>query len=258
MSIALVFNPYFFLLLPQTKMIEMNLEAFFKITYGLYILSSKNKEGKFNGHVSNTVLQVTAKPAKFLVASHKENLTSDYIKESGVFAVSVIQQDVDLDFMGPWGFKSGKEINKFEESVNFKTGKTGAPIVLDKAVAWLECNLLETIDVGTHLLFIGEVVDADLIEKDRKPLSYSYYRDVIKGISPEHAPTYLEEKKLEESRLDVENKHQQYQCTICGYIYNPEDGDPDGGIPPGTPFEEIPDDWMCPVCGVSKKDFVPI
>ncbi|MDZ7740980.1 MAG: rubredoxin [Bacteroidota bacterium] len=236
----------------------MNIESFFKITYGLYILSSRNKEGKLNGHVSNTVLQVTSKPIKFLVASHKDNLTSDYIKESGVFSVSVIQQDVDLEFMGPWGFKSGKDIDKFTEGVNYRIGKTGAPILLDKTVAYLECNLLETHDVGSHLLFIGEAVDADFIQKDKQPLTYSYYRNVIKGISPEHSPTYIEERVSEEKGDSPTEGHQKYQCTVCGFIYDPEEGDPDGGIAPGTPFEDIPDDWMCPVCGVTKSDFVPI
>ncbi|MCF8235332.1 MAG: rubredoxin [Bacteroidales bacterium] len=234
-------------------------KSFFKITYGLYILSSKNKEGKLNGHISNTVLQVTAGPPKFLVASHKDNLTSDYIIESGVFAVSVIQQDVDLKYMGPWGFQSGKEIEKFTDEVNYRIGKTGAPIVLDKTVSYLECKVLETKDVGTHLLFIGEVVEAGNLQEDKKPLTYAYYRDVIKGISPEHSPTYIEEKKVEEQqKQQLEQSHKKYQCVICGYIYDPAEGDPDGGIAPGTPFEEIPDDWQCPVCGVSKSDFNPM
>jgi len=62
------------------------------------------------------------------------------------------------------------------------------------------------------------------------------------------APSYVEEK-------EEVAKVPKYECTVCGYIYNPELGDPDGGIKPGTPFEEIPDDWVCPVCGAAKSEF---
>jgi flavin reductase (DIM6/NTAB) family NADH-FMN oxidoreductase RutF len=90
----------------------MNPETFFKVSYGLYIISSKDGNN-YNGHISNTVFQVTADPPKFVVASHKNNLTTSYIEKSKLFSVSILQQDVDLDFIGPWGFKSGKNIDKF-------------------------------------------------------------------------------------------------------------------------------------------------
>lgn len=236
----------------------MNTDAFFKVTYGLYILSSINKEQKPNAHINNTLLQVTAEPARFMIASHKKNLTTDYIMESGVFAASIIQQDVDLEYIGPWGFKSGREVEKFTEGVNFRTGKTGAPIVLDKTVAFVECKVIETIDVGSHMLFIGDVVDANILADMKRPLTYSYYREVIKGISPKNAPTYISKDKKEESTIETAPKPQKYQCVICGYIYDPEIGDPDSGLAPGTAFEDILDDWMCPVCGVTKKDFSPV
>jgi rubredoxin/flavin reductase (DIM6/NTAB) family NADH-FMN oxidoreductase RutF len=236
----------------------MNIDAFFKITYGLYVLSAVNKNGKLNAHINNTVMQVSSDPAKFLIASHKKNLTTDYILETGVFAVSVIQQDVDLEYIGPWGFKSGRDIDKFTEGVNYKIGKTGAPILLDKTVAFLECKVLETHDVGSHLLFIGEVVDADLIAGEGQPLTYSYYRKVIKGISPANAPTFVKEKDVLEDNAEDSDKGQKYQCKVCGLIYDPAEGDPDSGIEPGTAFEDIPDNWMCPVCGVGKEDFAAI
>lgn len=237
----------------------MNKEAFFNITYGLYIVSSKDGNN-YNGHVSNTVFQVTADPPKFAVASHKDNLTTDYIKKSRVFSISVLQQEVDLEFLGPWGFKSGKSQDKFSRA-NYKTGKTGVPILLDKTIAWIECELTDSIDTGSHILFIGKAVDAGVTGPKASPLTYAYYREVIKGISPENAPTYLGDK-LEASFIDNqgerEEKAAKYQCKICGFIYDPEEGDPHAGIAPGTAFEDIPDDWECPVCGVSKKDFVRI
>ena len=131
----------------------MNTEAFFKVTYGLYIVSSKDGNN-YNGHISNTVFQVTADPPKFVVASHKNNLTTSYIEKSNLFSVSILQQEVDLDFIGPWGFKSGKNIDKFR-GTSYKLGKTGVPIVLDNTVAYLECEVIEKVDTGTHILFIG-------------------------------------------------------------------------------------------------------
>ncbi len=240
----------------------MNLAAFFKLTYGLYILSSRDGD-KLNGHISNTVFQITAEPSRMAVATHRDNLTTDYIRKSKVFAVSAIEQDVDLNFIGPWGFKSGREINKFE-GVNYKTGKTGAPIVTDKCIAWYECEVEQHIEIGTHVIFIGKVIDLDIIDDSKKPLTYAYYREVIKGVSPENSPTYLGkdyEKEPEEPTEDEktpEVKGQKYRCIVCGYVYDPEAGDPISGIAPGTAFEDIPDNWTCPICGVTKADFVPL
>jgi len=235
----------------------MNIEAFFKVTYGLYLVCSKDGNN-YNGHISNTVFQVTADPPKFVVVSHKNNLTTSYIEKSKLFSVSVLQQDVDLEFIGPWGFKSGKNVDKFK-GTSYKLGKTGVPIVLEKAVAYLECEVVEKIDTGTHLLFIGRVVDAEILNNKPKPLTYNYYREVIKGLSPENSPTFTGDKleKIEFSEPVLQKgKPKKYQCTICGYIYDPEDGDPHAGIAPGTAFEDIPIDWTCPICGVSKKDFI--
>jgi flavin reductase (DIM6/NTAB) family NADH-FMN oxidoreductase RutF/rubredoxin len=237
----------------------MNIEAFFKITYGLYLVCSKDGNN-YNGHISNTVFQVTADPPQFVVASHKNNLTTSYIEKSRLFSVSILEQDVNLDFLGPWGFKSGKNVDKFKGTA-YKLGKTGVPIVLDKALAFIECEVIEKIDTGTHILFIGRVVDAEILKSHSKPLTYSYYREVIKGLSPENSPTYTGDKlehKVTDKPVLPSGKPGKYQCTICGFIYDPEEGDPHAGIAPGTAFEDIPDDWTCPVCGVSKKDFVRI
>ena len=242
----------------------MNFEAFFKLTYGLYILSSKDGD-RLNGHVSNTVFQVTAEPPRIMVATHRDNLTTDYIRKSRVFAVSALEKDVDLEFLGPWGFKSGKEVSKFDH-VDYKTGKTGAPIVTEKCIAWYDCEVEQEIEIGTHVLFIGKVADLDVLDEAKEPLTYAYYRDVIKGVSPEKSPTYLSDEKLDhdEEKDDKPVNEEKpatamkkYRCVICGYIYDPVEGDPPAGIPAGTAFEDIPDDWTCPICGVSKSDFIP-
>lgn len=238
----------------------MNIDSLFTITYGLFILSSK-LGNKYNGHINNTCFQVTAEPPQFAVCSHKNNLTSDYIKQSKVFSISVIQEDVDLNYIGHWGFKSGRDIDKFND-ILFKVGVTGAPIVLDKTVSFIECSVLKEIDLGTHLLFIGEVKDADFINKDRPVLTYSYYRNVIKGLSPKNAPTFVDKSKfsqLKEEKIVLEEKpsvpKEEYICSVCGYVYDPDEGDPTSGIKPGTHFRDLPEDWVCPICGVEKDLF---
>lgn len=235
----------------------MDINSLFKITYGLYILSSRSGE-KYNGHISNTVFQISADPVKIAVATHKNNLTTEYIKESGVFSVSILQENVDMEFMGPWGFQSGKDINKFE-NCDYKIGNTGAPVVLDKSIAYIECEVEETIDVGTHLLFIGLAKEAEVLNDHKSPLTYSYYRKVIKGFSPENAPTYT--KKDAKSMKDEQaapSGGMQYRCLVCGFVYDPASGDPTHQLPPGTQFDDLPDNWTCPICGVSKEEFTPV
>jgi len=234
----------------------MDIQSFFKITYGLYIVSSKDGN-KLNGHVSNTVFQVSADPARFAIATHKDNLTTAFIKKSRVFSISVLEQNVDLNFLGPWGFNSGTEVDKFS-TCNFKTGRSGAPIVLDKAIAYIDCEVDAEIDTGSHILFIGKAVEAEILNDTAPPLTYAYYRDVIKGMSPENAPTYTEKSKLAETEIVEENALKKFQCIICGFIYNPTEGDPTKNIPPGTKFEDLPDDWTCPICGVGKEEFKQI
>ncbi len=233
----------------------MDTQAFFRISYGLYIVSSR-KGDQYNGHISNTVFQVSADPALFAIATHRDNLTTEYIRSSGVFSVSVLQQNVDLQFLGPWGFKSGRDTDKFK-GTEYKIGVSGAPVVLDKALAYIDCIVKEEIDTGSHILFIGEAIDAAVLSNTAPPLTYTWYRNVIKGISPEHAPTYTGHEEISETAPAGVQGPIKYKCLVCGYIYDPAEGDPGKNIPPGTPFEDLPDDWTCPVCGVGKEEFIP-
>lgn len=229
----------------------MNIEAFFKLTYGLYVVSSASK-GKLNGYVSNTVFQVTAEPPQIAIACSKNNLTTDLIQQSQVFSVSVLEKDVNADVIGNFGYKSGKEIEKFSNA-NYISGKNGIPILLDNTIATFECEVVQQLDVGSHLLFIGKVTESELLKADADPLTYAWYREVRKGKAPKNAPTYIAPEKLIKPATTTAS-YENY-CTACGFVYNPEFGDPDSGIAPGTPFEEIPYSWVCPVCGAEKSDF---
>jgi flavin reductase (DIM6/NTAB) family NADH-FMN oxidoreductase RutF/rubredoxin len=228
----------------------MNLEAYFKITYGLFVVSSGN-EGEKNAFIANTAFQVTAEPPQFAIACSKNNASCELIQRSNVYAISILQRDTKPEIMGTFGYKSGVAVDKFK-NFHYKIGQTGVPILLDDVVAYFECEVVQSLDVGSHILFIGKVVDGDLLMPDKEPLTYTYYREVKKGMSPKNSPTYIDRKKLEESK---KKNYDKYQCFTCGYIYDPEDGDQLGGIKPGTLFSDLPDDWICPVCGTPKTDF---
>ena len=224
----------------------MNLKALYKLGYGLYVVCSK-KGDRFNGQIANTVIQITSEPPTIAVSINRNNLTHEFITESKVLTVSVLSKDTPLSFIGHFGFRSGRNTDKLE-GVNYKIGETQAPVVTDNALAYLEARVIQQVDVGTHTIFVGELVGADVI-KEGEPMTYTYYHQVKRGTTPKTAPSYIEEQKVEAV------KSPKYRCVVCGYIYDPELGDPDGGIKPGTPFEEIPDDWVCPVCGAAKSEF---
>jgi len=126
---------------------------------------------------------------------------------------------------------------------------------LEDTLAWFECNVVQTLDVGTHLLFVGEVVDGDLIDGSHPPLTYAYYRDVKKGRAPKNAPTYLAPVGGEATG-NAPLPSGKYVCAVCDHVYDPAVGDPDAGIPAGTRFEDLPENWVCPVCGAAKSAFV--
>jgi len=230
----------------------MDKKTFHKISYGLYIVCSKNGE-KTNGQIANALFQVTSEPPTIAVSINKQNLTHDYITKSKVFTVYILDKKTPLTLIGTFGFKSGRDIDKFK-NVNFKLLATQVPIILDNTIGYLEADVINTIDAGTHTIFIGKITDAKLLTKE-SVMTYEYYHEVKGGYSPKSAPTYFSDidKKTEKKKEDV--KMDKYVCTVCGYIYDPAKGDPDSGIAAGTAFEDIPNDWVCPICGAGKDAF---
>lgn len=230
----------------------MNTEAFFKISYGLYIVSSGNEKAK-SGYIANTAFQVTASPPQIAIACNKDNYTSSLIDENKAFSISILKQEATPGIIGLFGYKSGKDNDKFSDT-NFITGTTGVPIVTDESIAWFECKVVNKLDVGSHFIYVGEIIGNDLLIPDGNPLTYDYYRNVKKGKAPKNAPTYIAPEKTEKT-VSNEDLGSKYQCLVCDHIYDPVVGDPDGGIEPGTPFQDIPEDWVCPICGAAKSDF---
>jgi len=233
----------------------LDLESLFKLSYGMCILSSK-KNGRFNACIVNTVFQLTPEPPMAAVSVNRQCLTHDYITESKVFAVSILSQEAPIPFIGKFGFRSGRDIDKFE-GVNYRLGHTGAPIILDNTVAFLEAQVTESIDIETHTLLIARIVACQTLDENAEPMTYAYYRDIKHGRTPNTAATYIRvEPKQQTSEGPIKMK--KYKCLICGYIYDPTAGDPDNGVKPGTAFENLPDDWVCPECGAGKDQFEPV
>lgn len=230
----------------QQKSGMIDFEAFFKITYGLFIVSSGNKT-RGNGFISNTVFQVTSDPPKFAVCCNKDNYTAGLITKTGAFSVSILEQETAPDILGRFGFKSGRDFDKLE-GMSVKYGQTDVPIVLNAAVAFLECQVVQTTDAGTHLIFIGELLQSAVLDMTKEPLTYLYYRQVKKGTAPKNAPTYIDKSKLEASKHSGSFK--KYKCAACGYIYDEEKED--------VRFSDLPSDWICPVCGSEKSDFIEV
>jgi len=232
----------------------MDAAALFKITYGLYTICSKTDE-KQNGFIGNTVMQITSEPKQILVASNKNNFTSELIAASKKLTVSVLSIHTPMDFISRFGYHSGRDTDKLS-GCNVFYANENQPVVLDNAIAWFSCEVTETIDAGTHNLFVCSVLDAAITDAETAPMTYDYFHKVLKGKSPKNAPTYQNNNNINQPIKKEEIMNQDiYVCDVCGYEYDPAQGDPDNGVAPGTSFEAIPNDWTCPICGVDKSNF---
>ena len=166
----------------------MDKTALYKLGYGMYIVGAHDGE-KLNAQVANTVFQITSEPPTVAVSINKDNLTHEYIDASKAFSASVLCQATPLSFIGGFGFKSGRDVDKLE-NVNYKIGTTGSPIVLDNATAYLEAEVVNSLDVGTHTIYIGKIVDAEVLTQDTC-MTYEYYHQVKRGTTPKTAPSYI-------------------------------------------------------------------
>lgn len=233
----------------------MDNKAFEKLTYGVYIVAA-GKGAATNAFVATTAIQVTNDPLQIAVACNKKNFTREFIDFHKNFSVSVLKQNYTPSVLGNFGFRSGRDADKFADIQPIFGQYTGVPIVEDDCIAWFECELVQQIDLGSHILYIGKVLDSKVLS-DEQPLTYAYYHEVKRGATPKNAPHGVVVDAPAAPVVAAESGGKKYRCSVCGYIYDPEVGDPDGGIAPGTAFEDIPDTWKCPLCGVSKNDFEP-
>jgi len=166
----------------------MDLNALHKLGYGMYIIGAY-KGDRRNGQVANTVFQISSEPPTVAVSINKSNLTHEFIKDTKVFSASILCQAATLPYIGGFGFKSGRDVDKTKD-VNYKTGVTKAPIFLDHATAYLEAEVIQDVDAGTHTIFIGRIVAAEILTEDAC-MTYEYYHQVKRGTTPKTAPSYI-------------------------------------------------------------------
>ncbi|MBR4083426.1 MAG: flavin reductase [Lachnospiraceae bacterium] len=211
----------------------MNKNAFRQLSYGVYVVSTWDN-GRPTGCTANSAMQITSEPATIAVSINHDNYTNKCIQESGRFAISILGEKSAPSTIGVFGFKSGRDNNKFDEVEMAVKGYM--PVIAD-ACAYITCEVVDKMETSTHTVFLGKVLDADILKED-DPMTYAYYHNVIKGKSPKNAPTYI----AEESAVPAKEK---YVCSVCGYEY-------DGEIP----FEELAEDYICPICKQPKSVFV--
>jgi rubredoxin/flavin reductase (DIM6/NTAB) family NADH-FMN oxidoreductase RutF len=232
---------------------KIDLAAFNTITYGLYVVTARDGE-KRNGCIVNTVVQVAGEPCQVSVSVSKANFTHDMIMRTGQFGVAVLEQDTPLPFIGIFGFHSGRDYDKFAHAM-YRDGLTGCPLPTEHTLAVIEAKVRTAVDCGSHTTFIADAVSSELV-RPGNPLTYAYYHEVKGGKTAKNAPTYAARAAAENVQSAERSEDmKKYVCQVCGYVYDPATGDPDNGVPAGTPFEKLPEDWVCPVCGASKDQF---
>lgn len=212
----------------------MNKNVFHKLSYGVYVVSTWD-DGRPTGCTANSAMQITSSPATIAVSINHDNYTNHCINETGRFAVSILAEDSDPSIIGTFGFKSGKDADKFKE-VKYSV-EDHMPVISDSC-GYVVCEVIDRMETATHTVFLGEVKEAELFE-DKDAMTYAYYHKVVKGKSPKNAPTYIPE----EEKSQEEGKGRRFKCEVCGYIYE---------------GEELPANYKCPVCGMGTDKFKEI
>jgi flavin reductase (DIM6/NTAB) family NADH-FMN oxidoreductase RutF len=200
----------------------MDPKSMFKIGYGLYVLTA-NSNGKDNGCIINTAIQVTSQPNRISICLNKLNYTHDMIVKDGKFNISVIDETASFDLFKHFGFASGKDKDKFADFDSYKKSENGLLYICENTNAFISGKVFETVDLGTHTMFLADVTDGEVLS-DNKTCTYDYYQSNIKP---------KPEKK----------KVKGYRCRICGYVYE---------------GEELPEDFVCPICKHGASDFEKI
>ena len=220
-------------------MIDNNI--FSNISYGMYIVTTKNEETK-SGCIINTLTQITSKEPIIIISLNKNNNTNEQIKKQRKFAVSIISEETETDLISTFGYYSSEKIDKFEK-IKYDI-IDNMPVITDTMSGYLICNVINIIDCKTHDIFLAKVTTGKVISK-LKPMTYTYYHEQRKGKTPKNAPTYIAEK-INNSTSD----NKVYRCTICGHIYD--------DAKEKIKFVDLSSDWVCPICKVGKDKFVEV
>lgn len=165
----------------------MNINTLHKLSYGLYVVTTW-VDGKPTGCTANAAMQITAQPATLAISINHDNYTNQCIKDTGIFALNILGESSDPAIIGNFGFRSGRDCDKFEGKKPII--KDYLPIV-DGAMAYITCKVVDKMEASTHTVFLAEIVGADILNHNDQPMTYAYYHNVIKGKSPKNAPTYI-------------------------------------------------------------------
>ena len=205
---------------------KINTSTAHKFSYGLFVLTAKDQ--KDVGCINNTAIQVTSQPYKISITVNKSNFTTSVIENTGVFNVSILSENAKFDVFKRFGFASSRDVDKFD-GFPCPTAENGVKYVdAPIANAYLSAKVTEKIDLGTHYTFFADVVSAEVLDQTPS-LTYAYYHSNVKP-----KPTPKSSGKV-------------YVCPLCGYEYDEEKEK--------VPFENLPDDWSCPLCGCAKEEF---
>lgn len=197
----------------------MDMSVMFKIGYGLYVLTAKD-DAKDNGCIINTVMQVTSNPLQVAIAVNKKNYTNEMIQKTRKFNLSILSEKADFEIYKHFGYQSGREVDKFASFTEAKRSPNGVLYITKGTNAYISAYVQQEVDLGTHSLFIAQLVAAESLSDD-KSATYDYYQNFVKP-TPENVA-----KK-------------GWRCKICGYIYE---------------GENLPADYICPICKHGAIDF---
>lgn len=219
----------------------MNMDIFTKLSYGVYVVSTMDGD-RPTGCIANSVMQITAEPATLAVSMNHNNYTNECMEMNGSFALSVLAENSDASLIGRFGFQSGRTADKFADC-EYELVQ-GVPAVKDSC-GYVVCRIINKMETATHTVFLGEVLDAGVYGGGRRPMTYAYYHEVVKGRSPKNAPTYRPEETEETQTKETADGQKKsdgvkYVCEVCGYVY---EGEP------------LPADFVCPICGVGPDKF---
>lgn len=220
----------------------MNTKAMYKLSYGLFVCTAVRGD-KMNGCITNTAVQVASEPNRISIAINKANFTHDMIKESGACNISVISKEASFDLFKHFGFQSGRNVDKFatdaidalskalnagSQSKVYEIADNGIPYITAGTNAYFSLKVDKEVDLGSHTLFICEPTFMTVLS-DAPSCTYEYYQSDIKP-KPQAVGTTPKGETI-------------WRCRICGYEYV---------------GEELPDDFICPICKHGKADFEKI
>lgn len=168
----------------------MDATALFKFQSGLYVVSACAGED-VGACIINTGLQLTSAPIQVAAVVNKQNHTEGVISKAGHFALTAITEAADMLYVGRFGFRTSANYDKFAGIEHAQT-MLGDPYTPLNAACVLACKVVNSLDVGTHTIFVGEVVDAEVLSHDTS-MTYSYYHTVLKGKTPPKASSFIGE-----------------------------------------------------------------